>query len=221
MSGNSGPVSTPFNDMANAAPGVWDWMKGAFNTVKNIADENPTATKWITFGLAAITALRWGGELSDWLLRAFPAFNNGFSRLLLQGLTIVGALVGANMLSQWITNRPGAVEHRQQVDDANRARVADLQAQIDQQQLSRGFNPQARQLDRSQSIDVVARRNPNHVPGQRYEVPDAALGPSGQPPARQPQTYGTPSPYAPATPAPAGTPGVNWNLIPRYPVPNQ
>jgi hypothetical protein len=216
MSGESqsGPISTPFNDISGAMPGVWDWMKNAGTTIKNIADENPTWTKWITFGVGAFAGITWGGELADAFFRNFPKLDNFFTRLIVHGLAIFAGLAGANALSSWLTNRPGAVEHREQVAAETKAHDAQILAQRDQVMLANGFNPRARQVDRSQSDEAVLRQNRDNRTGV-YTVPDGARGPTGDHP--KDMNYGQQS-VPSRTYAYAGGPnnGPDWTVMPDY-----
>lgn len=212
MSGQSGNISTPFNDISGAAPGIWDWMKSAGTTIKNIADENPTWTKWITFGVGALAGITWGGEMADAFFRNFPKLDNFFTRLIVHGLTIFAALAGANALSSWLVNRPGAVDHRTQVAADTQAHDQQILALRDQQMLAGGFNPRARQVDQSQSDANVLRANRNNNTGS-YIVPEGARGPTGDHPQTLPYgASGMPS----RSYAYAGNGGPDWSQMPSY-----
>jgi hypothetical protein len=217
MAGPSDAISSPFNDIAGAAPGAWDWLKRAGNWVKDVADENPGATKLVLFGVGALLGISWGGQLADAFFRFFPALDNGFMRFLIHGLAVVGAICGANALTQWATNRPGAVEHREQVAKEEADRTREVLAQRDRVVRENGGDPYAHQVDRSLSNGAFLKANRDHVMGNRVQIPDASLRPSGDHPQVQPQTYSSGSPYGQVVTTTGSGQGPNWGNVPRYP----
>ena len=50
-------VPSVTDDFTTAAPGLWDGVKHAASGFNKLMDENPTATKWISFGLAFLAGM--------------------------------------------------------------------------------------------------------------------------------------------------------------------
>jgi len=99
-------VPSVVDDFTSAAPGLWDGIKHAASGFKKLMDENPTATKWISFGLGFLALASWGGSLVRGLLNNIvPGLaDSGIMSGIVTCLILVGAFIGANKLSQALAN---------------------------------------------------------------------------------------------------------------------
>lgn len=99
-------VPSVVDDFTSAAPGIWDGIKHASSGFKKLMDENPNATKWISFGLGFLALASWGGSLVRGILNnlAPGLANNGLISGLVTCLILVGAFIGANKLSDALAN---------------------------------------------------------------------------------------------------------------------
>src|SRR5438309_2059673 len=77
-------VPSVVDDFTKAAPGIWDGIKDYANKFWKFLDQYPTATKYVSFGIALLGSVALGGNIMDGIFRnIFPkAMDNWFTRLL-------------------------------------------------------------------------------------------------------------------------------------------
>jgi hypothetical protein len=179
-------VPSVTDSFTNAAPGIWDGAKHLGSQFSKLMDENPNATKWISFGVALLAGVAWGGSLVHGILAniAPKLADNGLISGLVTCLVWVGAFIGASKLSDYLANKGAGVraDERQAAGEQQRQRMAAFNT-------TAGTNPGGRPFSADTSTDpnLLAQNGGRVNPADRYQAAFANAGRYPQGGAPRPQ----------------------------------
>lgn len=113
-------LSSPWEDIKQATPGVKSGIKSTFNGVSNWLDNNPVFTKWATLGVAffgGYAALNVMGKNVLNILGMNQGFSGIAGRAIMFGAVLAGSFALANKASSYMANK-GADKRTEQNKNA-------------------------------------------------------------------------------------------------------